>query len=131
MQILIATGGDDHTDDALHLGGLVAGTIGAPVTLLTVIGSEREWAQAEAILARAQTLLPAAVAVKTKIRVGQRASQIVLEVAQLEKAGRQVLLVLGERSHRAPRYVPDGDRAGYARLGVACRCPGADGRADA
>lgn len=100
MRLLIATGGDDHTDTALRLGGLLAETIGAPVTLLTVIGSEREWGQAEAILTRAQTLLPAAVPVKTKIRVGQRARQIVLEVAQLEKAGRQVLLVLGERGHR-------------------------------
>lgn len=100
MHILIATGGAPHTEAALHLGGCLAGTIGAPVTLLTVIGSEEERVQAEAVLARARTRLPPSVRAKTKIRVGQRAREIVLEVARVEKSGARVLLVLGERGQR-------------------------------
>lgn len=100
MRILIATDGASHTDVALQLGGYIAQAIGVPVTLLTIIGSEGERVQAEAILTRAQVLLPDTVERQTRIRVGQRARQIMLEVSAVQEEGEEVLLILGERRHR-------------------------------
>jgi nucleotide-binding universal stress UspA family protein len=100
MQILVASGGDPHTDATLRLGGRLAETLGVSMTVLTVVGSERECIHAEAILTRSRALLPDSARVETKLRVGQRAREIVLEVAQREREGPPVLLLLGERPCR-------------------------------
>lgn len=100
MRILMATDGAPHTDAALCLGGQIADALDIPVTLLTIIGSEGERVQAASILIRAQALVPDTVESETKIRFGQRARQIMLEVAALREEGEEVLLLLGERGQR-------------------------------
>lgn len=95
MRILIATGGSPHSDTAVSLGRYITETTRASVTLLTVIRNEAERVQAEAILARAATLLPVSVKVETNIRLGQPAEQIVREARE----GNNDLLLLGERVH--------------------------------
>jgi len=97
MRILIATGGAPHSDAALRLGGYIAEGTGALVTLLTVIKKEAMRVQAESILKRAVTLLPARVELQTKIRSGQPAEQIVREARETN----QDLLILGERVHHS------------------------------
>lgn len=98
MHILIATGGSPHSDVAVHLGGYVAEAAGAPVTLLTVTKNRTGKADAEALLFRASTLLPAGVEAEQVVRIGQPADQIVREAAELKQRGRHVLLILGERT---------------------------------
>lgn len=95
MHILIATGEAPHSDAALRMGGFIAEATDASVMVLTVIKNETGRIPAEAILARAATLLPAGVAMQNKIRVGQPAAQIVREVRE---SGHD-LLILGERVH--------------------------------
>jgi nucleotide-binding universal stress UspA family protein len=93
MRILVATGGESHSDLAVRLGGIIQETTGGALTLLTVIRAETERSQAKAILSRAGTLIAATSEIETRIRSGQPAAEIVREA----KAGSYDLLVVGER----------------------------------
>lgn len=99
MRVLMATGGSPHSEVALRFGAEMAGRIGRAPTILTVIRRERDRPQAEAILAQAGQLLQARVPqVRTKIRVGQPAEEIIREA---EEEGYDLIL-MGERQHHHP-----------------------------
>lgn len=104
MRILIATSGSSQSDTAVHLAGLIHQLIDGTLTLTTVIKHESERIQAESILVRAKSLLAAAPAVQTKIRIGQTAEEIVREAVE----GAHDLIILGEQRHRglASRLLP-------------------------
>lgn len=94
MQILIATGGAPHSDTAVRLGGRLAGQIAATVTLLTVVKNENDRAAGQAILQRAQKLLPEEVtAVTLQVRCGHPAE----EIAAAAQENPFHLVVLGSR----------------------------------
>lgn len=99
VHILIATDGTPRADMALHQGGYIAEAANVLVTLLTVITNESGRVQADAILARAASLLPAFLEPETRIRVGLPAEQIGREATWLQKEGENVLLILGGRAH--------------------------------
>ena len=94
MRILIATGGAAHSDQAVQIGAQIAGAAGPAPTLLAVIKHEAEYSHAEAVLARAvfHTKLNA-TAVRTKIRVGNPAKEIIRECEE----GDYDLLIVGSR----------------------------------
>lgn len=94
MRILIATGGGEHANKAIQLGGLAAQLTGASLTLLTVIKRESDRMQGEMVLGRAVGLLPTAVSFPhTCLRIGHPADEIVREA----KAGGYDLVVMGTR----------------------------------
>ena len=99
MQILIATGGSEHSNIAVKLGGQVALQFGGEITLLTVIKHEKLRERGEKILADAVVTLLSIVStnvpIHTKLRVGQSAEQIVAEA----EAADYNLIVLGESTH--------------------------------
>ncbi|NLF65609.1 MAG: universal stress protein [Chloroflexi bacterium] len=97
MRVLIATAGAPHSDIAVKLGSWLAEATGSQTTtVLTVIRRESERAQAKAILARAVEMMgPGAGTIRTTIRVGGPAEQIVREAEQ----GDYNLIVLGDRLH--------------------------------
>lgn len=92
MQILITTDGTPEADLAVRLGGEIQKQVKGTVMLLTIIEQPDERPQAEAILLRAQTLLPHGMA-QTKIRLGDVAEEIVTEA----RLGRYQLTVMGEK----------------------------------
>lgn len=95
LHILIATGGSAHSDTAIKMGGRLARLIDGRITLLTVIRREADRSQGEAILNRAQQLLPREITeVKLRIRQGQPSAEIVREAVE----GQVGLIVIGERS---------------------------------
>lgn len=98
MRILIATGGSPHSDKAVRLGGAIAATIGTAPTVLTVVKSRAEDAEANRRLQHALTLLPETpTEPETKIRYGEVAAEILAEA----RAGQYQLIVVGERTqHR-------------------------------
>lgn len=104
MRILIATSGSAESDLAIRLGGVVHHLIDGDLTLLTVIKSEPERPQAEAILVRAKTLLGKNTPAETQIRIGQTAEEIVRE-AVLNRHG---LVIVGEQKQQglAGRWLP-------------------------
>ena len=57
MRILIATGGSEHSDEAVRLGAVLISATGSPATVLTVIKHEWERLQADLILERSLALL--------------------------------------------------------------------------
>lgn len=97
MRVLIATAGAPHSNVAVSLGSWLAKATGSQTTtVLTVIRRESERAQADALLARAVKMLDLpAGAVRTAIRVGGPAEQIVREAEE----GDYNLIVLGDRLH--------------------------------
>lgn len=98
MRILIATGGAAHSDSAVQMGAQIARAATLSPTLLTVIKHETEYSHAEAILARAvfHTALDSAD-VRTRIRVGNRAKEIIREAGE----GNYDLVIVGSRpSHK-------------------------------
>ncbi|MDT8304714.1 MAG: universal stress protein [Anaerolineae bacterium] len=99
MHILICTGGSPHSEAAVRLGGYVAQAAGIPVTLLTVTKNKAGQVHAEAILERAQALLPADVEAERVVRIGQTAEQITRVAIEMRQDGKQVLVILGERAH--------------------------------
>ncbi len=94
MRILIAIDGSPKSDSAVRLGQIVAQKLDGSLTLLIVIKQEAERTQAESILIRAQTLLPATTSVQKQIRIGHPAEEIVNEVV----AGKYHLVIMGEHS---------------------------------
>lgn len=94
MQILIAIGGSEHSQLALHQGVLLAQKLPVSVTILTVIKYDDEAAEAVSLLQDAVVVLETAVsALQTKIRTGDASEQIVAEV----QSGAYDLLIIGER----------------------------------
>lgn len=94
MRILIATGGVSPSEAAVRLGGHLHQMAGGTLTLLTVIRHEEERAQAEALLARAQSFPgDGSETAQTCIRTGQPGGEIVREA----EAGPYDLVIVGER----------------------------------
>lgn len=96
MRLLIATGGSPHSDTALRMGAhiLYAGHAREIPTVMTVIKQEVGRSRAERILAHAREILqPVAAQVRTKVRVGRRAVEIVREVEE----NNYDLIIVGER----------------------------------
>ena len=100
MRLLIPTGGAPHSEVALHLGVYILQTqpAGEAPTILTIIEDEKNRPKAERLLAQASELLkPAAQEVRTRVRVGHHAEEIIAEATE----GNYDLIILGERlSHR-------------------------------
>jgi nucleotide-binding universal stress UspA family protein len=94
MRLLIATGGSPHSEAALRLGAQIARQAGITPTVLTVIKSESNRSRAAPILARAcQVLGPEPPDLRTKVRLGQPAEEIVREA----KEGNYDLIIVWER----------------------------------
>lgn len=96
MRILVATGGAKHSLTAVRFAGILARDLQARVTIVTVIKTEHEHANAERILAEAsarmRTYVPTS---EVRIRVGHPAHEIINEAEEREYD----LVVLGERQH--------------------------------
>ena len=94
MRLMIATGGLPYA--AVRMGAEMARRAGEAPTVLTVIGDEEERPQADSILARACELLePQVSGVRTKVRVGHPAEEILREAEE----GGYELVVVGDRQH--------------------------------
>lgn len=94
MRLLIATGGAPHSSLAVRLGAYIAHATGKVPTILTVIRHEADRARGEAVLTKARSVLEAEVSqVRTRIRVGQPAEEIVAEAAE----GAYDLILLGDK----------------------------------
>ena len=94
MRLLIATSGPPYS--AVRLGKEMAQRAGKAPTVLTVIQDEEERSQAQAILAGACELLkPQVPEIRTKIRVGHPAEEIIREAEE----GGHNLVTVGERQH--------------------------------
>lgn len=94
MQVLIAIGGSEHSQVALHQAVLVAQKQSVSGTLLTVIKHEEDEAEASTLLQNAATILETAVSsLQTKIRIGDASEQIIEEVLSTPYD----LLIIGER----------------------------------
>ena len=94
MQLLIATGGNEHSEQAVRLGAQVARSAQGAVTILTVVEDENDRSKADAILTQALSLVGSEVIeVKTKVSVGETAAEIVREAED----GNYDLLVIGSR----------------------------------
>lgn len=92
MRILIATGGSAHSDIAVCFGAQFAVKTGCAPTILTIIKHEAQQAKADAILARAVSLMALDVAdVTTAIRVGNPAKEIIREAGD----GNYDLVIVG------------------------------------
>lgn len=98
MRVLIATGGASHSEVAVRLGAQISQLFGAKPTVLTVVKHEEDKPDAKPILQRAEELMKTAVSpVRTKIRIGNPAEEIVREAEQVKYD----LIIIGERSsHR-------------------------------
>ena len=92
MRTLIATSRAPHSDNAVILGGLIHRSTGGSLMVLTVISHRGEQMQAEAILARAKSLLGDAEDIQTRIQIGKRAEELVT-VARNEQFD---LIIIGE-----------------------------------
>ncbi len=101
MHILVATGGGEHADKAVQLGGLVAEMAGASLTLLTAVKRQSDRMEGEMVLGRAVGLLPTAVAFpKTCLSIGHPANEIVREA----ETGEYDLIVVGIRTHNLIKH---------------------------
>lgn len=98
MRILVATGGAPHSMMAVRFTGILARDLHARVTIITVIKTEHEHANAERILtdasARVREYVPTG---EVRIRVGHPAHEIINEAEEREYD----LIVLGDRQHHA------------------------------
>lgn len=96
MRILMATGGSRYSEAALRFASQIAKYAGEPPTVLTVIKREMDRFEAEATLSRArEILLPAVPEIRTRIRVGHPAEEIVSEAED----GRYDVVIVGERQN--------------------------------
>ncbi len=94
MHLLIATGGDEYAEQVVRQGAQVAYTAQATLTILTIVEHEDDRPKADAILSQAFSLVgPGVNDVKSKVRVGEVATEIVREAEE----GNYDLLVLGMR----------------------------------
>lgn len=96
MRILVATGGAEHSVTAVRFAGILARDLHARVTIVTVIKTEHEHANAERILAESSALMREYVPTcEVRIRVGHPAHEIISEAEERDYD----LIVLGERQH--------------------------------
>lgn len=110
MKILMATGGSPHSEAALRYGAMIAQYAGEPPVILTVIRRESHRSKAEELLQQAQKLVANALpAVRTKVRVGHPAHEIVSEAAE----GLYDLVIVGERQMHGLRTRVLGSTAVY------------------
>lgn len=94
MHFLIATAGDEHSDQAVRLGAQLACHARATITIMTVAAHESDRAQADAVLTRTLTLVNLeAVNVKTKVCVGE----VVAEIAREAETANYDLLIIGSQ----------------------------------
>lgn len=97
MRILTAVGGSEHSQIALRQAAYLAQTLPVSITILTVMKSPEDEADAAAILQTAEQFLLTAVPqiqnLQTKTRSGQASEQIIEEVL----TGEYDLLLIGER----------------------------------
>lgn len=95
MRVLVATGGAAHSELAVRLAAEIAVLFGAKLTALTVVKHKEDEEDGKKILSRASDLLKKVTSeVKTKIRVGSPAEEIVAEINQ----GKYNLVIMGERA---------------------------------
>jgi nucleotide-binding universal stress UspA family protein len=96
MRLLIATSSTLPSEAALVLGGHIVQRLDPSPTVLTVIRQEADRPAAEMFLARAvETLAPWTQTVRTLVRVGQPAEEIVREAEE----GGYELVIVGEREN--------------------------------
>lgn len=97
MRILMATRGWPYAEAVLRLGTQIARRAGDPPTVVTVIRREADRPRADAILARVSELLkPMVPNVRTRVRVGHPAEEIIREAEE----GKYDLVIVGERQKR-------------------------------
>jgi nucleotide-binding universal stress UspA family protein len=99
MSVLVAVDGSLHTEVTLRLGAQIAQQGREPLTILTVIrpGTERPQASIDEILARAcEVVQPLVPEVRTGVRVGHPATEIVREAEE----GGYALVIVGQRPNR-------------------------------
>jgi nucleotide-binding universal stress UspA family protein len=99
MPVLVATAGSPHTEPALRLGAQIARRDREPLTILTVIRHEadRPLALVDAILGRARDIVePHSLEVRTRVRIGHPATEIVREAEE----GNYDLVIVGQRLNR-------------------------------
>jgi nucleotide-binding universal stress UspA family protein len=97
MQILLTTHGAPHDEVALRFGAEIAGRVGKPATVLTVIKCEEDRPQGNAILADArETLEKHGLKAWTKLRIGHPAAEIVREA---EACGHGLVIVGDSQDH--------------------------------
>jgi len=94
MRFLVATSGFPYS--AVRLGKEIAGRAGEAPTVLTVISNEEERSRARTILTGACELLqPQAPEVRTRIRIGHPAEEVIREAEE----GGYDLVIVGDRQH--------------------------------
>jgi nucleotide-binding universal stress UspA family protein len=89
----MATGGSSHSEKALLFGAQIAQCVDPAPTVLTVIRRTADQPRAETVLQRARQILIDVPGVKTCIRVGRPAEQIIAEARE----GAFDLIIVGER----------------------------------
>jgi nucleotide-binding universal stress UspA family protein len=128
VKILMATGGSPHSEAALQFGAMIAQYAGEPPVILTVIRRESHRSRAEEILAQAQKVVaPTIPTVRTKVRVGHPAQEIVSEAT----VGHYDLVIVGERLVHALRTRVLGSTAVYVVEHAPCPVIIAKGRIQA
>jgi nucleotide-binding universal stress UspA family protein len=96
--VLVATGGSVHSESAITCAAYLADVLDRPLTVVSVVKNEAHRPRAEAVLARAQELVRAAVPgleADTVVRVGHPAEEIVAEA----ETGSYRMVVVGEKQH--------------------------------
>lgn len=99
MSVLIATNGSAQSEAALQLGAQIAAQGRASLTILTVSRDQADRSQAsvDEVLARARRVVdPQVAAVRTVVRTGHPATEIVREAEE----GSCALVVVGQRAGR-------------------------------
>jgi len=100
MRILVGVDHAPHSNPAVLFGGILAGDLGKPITLLKVIQNASRQVSAKQILAEAvATIHPYTSTVETRIRLGHPAEEIIKEAEE----GGYGLVVVGERQHQGFR----------------------------
>lgn len=99
MRILMTTNGSSRAEAALRFGAQIARHVSEPPTVLTVIKhqADRPPALTDAILARARELLePEVPSVRTKVRIGHPAVEIIREA---KEGGYDLIIVGNSQNH--------------------------------
>jgi nucleotide-binding universal stress UspA family protein len=99
MSVLVAVNGSFHTEATLHLAAQIAKHGRGSLTILTVIrpGADRPPVAADEILARAcEIVQPQLPDVRTRVRVGHPATEIVCEAEE----GDYALVIVGQTPNR-------------------------------
>ena len=94
----LATGGLLHSRATLRFGAWIAERNDEPPNLITVIRSEAERHQADAILTSAAQMLQLTLpSIQTKVRIGHPAEEIIREAEERDYD----LMIVGERQHHS------------------------------